>query len=174
MESSRYSHGGGRFIAGLIPWSLSYYLPPLLSNDVRDRETENPALLDIEYPNHKEKGEEKKREGKRKELLRRINETARRRHTGGRGGKKTGRGWSTDVGGRRARKRGLQEFNLDEFFLATYYQRGGLVKLSFERRSNVRPSRVTLARVTSIQVLPRKHGFGHGAVTRRRSHRIGR
>lgn len=58
-----------------------------------------------------------------------------------------------DVGGGRARKRGLQEFNLDEFLLATYYRRGSRETLA--RTSLERPS--ALARATSIP--PRKRTF---------------
>lgn len=98
------------------------------------RETENPALLGIEYSNHGEKKERKK-----EKLLRRINETG--------GGipvdeerRRRGEGGARMLEGERARKRGLQEFNLDEFFLATYYRMGSretLVWTSLERPSVV-------------------------------------
>lgn len=88
--------------------------PPPLSNDVRTRNRESR----IEYSNHGEKKERKK-----EKLLRRINETG--------GGipvdeerRRRGEGGARVLEGERARKRGLQEFNLDEFFLATYYRMG--------------------------------------------------
>lgn len=68
--------------------------------------------------------------------------------------------------GERARKRGLQEFNLDEFFLATYYRRGS--RGSWNSRLNVArtsvrrdDSRVLSWREPRRFTPLRKHGFGH-------------
>lgn len=84
------------------------------------RETENPALLGIEYSNH---GEKKERKKGRKTIT--ADKRDRRRHIPvDEERRRRGEGGARMLEGERARKRGLQEFNLDEFFLATYYRMG--------------------------------------------------
>lgn len=104
MESSRYSHGGWVY-RGAYRLIVVVLTPP---NDVRTRNKGIPRIIRaLSGQSTVERREEK-------------TITANKRGSRGGGEEKTRRGWSTDVGGGGARKRGLQEFNLDEFLLATY------------------------------------------------------
>lgn len=126
MESSRYSHGGGWVYRGAYRLIVVVLTPEQCTPG---RETRGSRVL-FAYRVAKARVKERKKE--RKKLLRRINEAAEEEER-----KRRGEGGARMLEGDGREKEGCRNLIWTNS-CSPLITGGGLVKLSLERRSNVR------------------------------------